>query len=225
MSHPIPFSSTFISRDAIPRPHTFGQHTQYMKGTSYGSSGPRKNCCWIEVSMHAILSEPFLRYFILDSQRKEKYVVLPSNVTKEYACGAKLCQYLYWRWTESNIDQEEWDHAHDRMMAAIRVDFATLANDDVNGLGSGPELVVSMMTCIRVYIASVYKDQLFARLFRSYAYPITCSDELKCTKQLCKFSQQSIGTYTDSNVNTNDMTTIDEFNDFHLMIPVSPVFN
>jgi len=185
-----------VSKDRIPLPAT--AHQSYpMRGCANDTiipklpakPGARNNCCWIETALHALLSDPFVRHFVIDYGTKINLVggpdaafapppPHPSFSFREYTRGALYMQILYARYSLADaLGQAAFDYQFDTFYAQLRQSVrvvrapavaSPLPVETVNMMGDTAELVQVMLPCVRLFIAFHWSGSAFQRQFLAY---------------------------------------------------------
>ena len=202
-------SARVVSKDRIPWPST--AHESYpMRGCENDTifleppfqPSARKNCCWIEVTLHALLSDPFLRYFVIDYGAKVNLAgsfesAFPSPPlsaalsAEDYTRGALYMRILHARYSLADtLGQESFNYQFDTLYADLRksVDVsrpsaaglpAPKENDDMMGVTA--ELLTVMLPCVRLFIALHWSGSAFQRQFLAYGCVPLATTTLSCT--------------------------------------------
>ena len=186
----ITLAARVVSKDRIPLPDTVHQ-SYVIRGSSNDVPDPplvpgaRSNCCWIEAAQHALLSDPFLRYFIVDYGHKVSLAggsdaafpsppISDAYKLQEYTRGALYMAILYSRYSlASRLDQDAFDRQFDTLHAQLRQSARVVRpppgrDGAVNMMGDAVELVRVMLPCLRFFIAVHWSGSAFQRQYLAY---------------------------------------------------------
>lgn len=145
--------------------------------------GARNNCCWLEASLHALLSDPFVRYFVIDYGNKVNLAGSSDGAfpppplsgafsLEEYSRGALYMRILYARYSlSSSLGQAAFDYQFDtlhaelrqsiRVVRLVRPGAAPLPPQPIDMMGDTAELVKVMLPCVRLFIALHWSGSAF----------------------------------------------------------------
>lgn len=201
-------SARVVSKDRIPWPST--AHESYpTRGCENDTiflepplkPSARKNCCWIEVALHALLSDPFLRYFVIDYGAKVNLAgsfesAFPSPLLSaafsdvDYTCGALYMRILHARYSLADtLGQESFNYQFETLYADLRKSVRVSRpsaqglpppkeNDDMMGIAA--DLLKIMLPRVRLFIALHWSGSAFQRQFLAYGSVPLVTTTLAC---------------------------------------------
>jgi len=162
-----------VSKDRIPEPFTVSERYE-VRGCSQGTDGARVNCCWIEGATHALLSDPFIRYFVIDYGAKVQLAgpraftrpsSLPADREEHYDAGALFMRVLSARYLlAGKLGQAAFDVQVERIYRDIRIRFG-VAGDTM----SDPEVLLGdALPGLRLFIALHWSGSSFQKQYLAY---------------------------------------------------------
>ena len=162
-----------VSKDRIPEPFTVSERYE-VRGCSQGTSGARVNCCWIEGATHALLSDPFIRYFVIDYGAKVQLAgpraftrpsSLPADREEHYDAGALFMRVLSARYLlAGKLGQAAFDVQVERIYRDIRARFG----EPGISMGDPGFLLATAMTGLRLFIALHWSGSSFQKQYLAY---------------------------------------------------------
>lgn len=162
-----------VSKDRIP--FTGQEKQDYLcQGASLsGVPGQaRRNCCWIEASMHLLMRDPYISYFVLDYTRRRETnqiaekTALPS---REYTGGAILMRVLWMRYKMRDAPALTYDNVIEPYYYELRNHFDSPNWKQGDGMGELDQfLTFQALPSLRTFIAFYWSGSVFQQHYLAY---------------------------------------------------------
>lgn len=192
-----PFPENLISKDEIPWPST-NSSDYSVRGIANAPdlTHPLHYCCWIEASMHVLLRDPCIQYFVKDFSEKDSRSFPLERTDKPdeaklYTLGSIAMQILSCRLRSDSMYLPIYRNRMTELYAEFRANAvikSSSASSSVNAedmCGDAAAAISVVLDALRCYIAFNWQGSLFQAQFLAYgSFPVICRTEM-CMRSEC----------------------------------------
>ncbi len=212
-----PFKGGCVSKPPLPYVSTTEDDYEF-RGASLGKKVPvmqaRYYCCWIEGATHALLGDPYLRWFVEDynvrkalsktawicenpfgDDQKELADRYTDGVAAMAYLAARLRLYRPVEWFASLEEgQADFDDSVEPLLAAFRLEFRDNDAAAADNMGDPAMLLLRLLPALRLFVAYNWSGNEFQRQFLGYGCSAVSSSVQKCAgvDGLCPFFGKDI---------------------------------
>lgn len=216
--------ASLVSKDVLPLCSRTEFDYNAISGASNDTSGrksARWNCCWLEVSIHTLLSDPYIRYFVNDYWRRnpdapKHFKALVSstqlvdpNLQKEYIRGKTLMEVLVSRLYQqidlkfisklSAQQQVTFDNEITNDLTKLRdqdIGFGELdkGSDDRNepNMGDPGDFMLLALPALSLFIQYNWSGNLLQQHYRLYGAVHRDLLQRECSEPSCTYKQNVV---------------------------------
>ncbi len=213
-----PLEGGCVSKPPLPTVHTVDAPYE-LRGISTGASvaEARFFCCWIEASTHALLVDPYLRWFLEDYNNRfelsgtkwicaNPFAAAADPLHLRYEDGVQVMAYfaarlrhdvaLEWTWNATMDDekkaQKDFDDAMEPLLQTFRAYFSPpgSALDLGNNMGDVGSALTRLLPGVRLFVAYNWSGNEFQRQFVAYGCKPISACVRRCAgtdKDKCSF--------------------------------------
>lgn len=206
-----------VSKDKIPLPSTVADvYDTHAAANDEFVCTSLRNCCWIEVTMHMLLIDPFIRHFVIEFIKMDMcvplvQVTLRADLNQLYLRGKIIMMILARRWQKAStpyVFRLQMLHLYQEYRHSCTV--SQCVSIDQYGMGVVSSSLPDALSAITLFIATNWSSCSFQKQWLAYGHAPLTRSVSSCTNNAC----QSVGRDVSSSLADVDM--IDNL-DFHVV--------